>query len=73
MNMMTDERQHAYKPNKSTIDVIYNIKSLVKQYGRILLDLPKAFGRIDRGGLCDILYGKGIPIKLTHQIKKWTH
>ena len=31
MNMLTDERQHDYKSNKSTIDVIYNIKrNLIK-------------------------------------------
>ena len=30
-NMLTDERKHAYKSNKSTIDVIYNIKrNLIK-------------------------------------------
>ena len=50
--MLADERQRAYKSNKSTIDVIYRIKrSLVKKQckWRILLALSKAFGRIDSG------------------------
>ena len=28
MNMLTDERQHAYESNKSTIDVVRNIKEI---------------------------------------------
>ena len=71
--MLTDERQHAYKHNKSTIDVIYNIKrNLIKKQckGEILLDLAKAFDRIDRTKLWNILYQKGLPINLIKQIKK---
>ena len=51
MNMITDGRQRDYKSNKSTIDVIYNIKrNLFKKQrnGQVLLDLSKAFDRIYR-------------------------
>ena len=54
MNMLTDEGQHAYEPNKSTIDAIYAIeRNLIKKQcnGQILLDLSKAIGGIGRGGI----------------------
>ena len=71
--MLTDERQHAYKSNKSTIDVIYNIKrNLIKKQciGQILHDISKAFGRIGRKKLRTVLYQRGLPINLIKQIKK---
>ena len=71
--MLTGERQHAYKSNKSTIGVICNIKrNLIKKQrnGQILLDLSKAFDRIDRAKLRNILYEKGLPTNLTKLIKE---
>ena len=72
-NRLTDERQHAYKSNKSTIDAIYNIKrNLVKKQrnGEILLGLSNAFDRIDRVELWNILYEKGLPANLIKLIKE---
>ena len=52
MNMLTDERQHAYQSNKSTIDFIYNIKrNLIKTtamgtyYSTFLKHLAELTGR----------------------------
>ena len=37
--------------------------------GKILLDISKAFGRIDRKQLWRILYEKGLPVNLIKLIK----
>ena len=73
MNLLTCEMQHGYKINKSATDIIFHIKrNIIKNNinGQILLDLSKAFGRIDRTKLWDILYEKGLPIELIDLIKK---
>ena len=64
MNMLADERQRAFKSNKSTIDVIYNIKrNLIKKQrnGVILPDLSRAFDRIDRENYGTSYTEKGYP------------
>ena len=74
--MLTGERQHAYKSNKSTINVIYNIKRnrIKKQCGgQVLLDLSKAFDRVDRKKLWNILYQKRFTRKANKTNKKTTH
>ena len=73
MDMLKDWSHRDYKSNKSTIDVIYNIKrDIIKKQsnGQILLYLSKASDRIDRGELWNILYQKGLPINLTSQLKR---
>ena len=75
-NMLTEEGQHAYKPNKSTTDVIYDIKrDLVKKRcnGRILLGLSKAFGGIRMGGDMEHFIWKRVSVNITSRIKKREH
>ena len=61
LNILTNEHQCAYKKHKSTIDILYEIKQKFingKIKGQILLDLTKAFGKIERQKLRWILYEK---------------
>ena len=66
MHLLPCKNQCAYKEKRSAADVIYYyakhnyIKNKIT--GEILFDLSKAFGRINRLKLWEILYGKGIPI-----------
>ena len=65
LNLLTNEQQCAYKTNRSTQDLIYFIKTKLTQtktQGQLLMDLSKAFGRIDRNTLRWILYRKGLPL-----------
>ena len=63
MNLLTNEFQCAFK-NSSAQDFISPIKNKMaktKYMGQILLDLSRAFGRINRNQLWLILYEKGLP------------
>ena len=67
MNLLTNEMQCAYKTKRSTQDIIHFIKTKLTKHninGQILIDLSKAFGKIDRNKLWWILYKKGLPLKL---------
>ena len=64
LNLLADEAQAAYKPTRSTRDVLSPIENDVKQRKTnhpILIDLSKAFGCIERRTLWAILYEKGLP------------
>ena len=71
LNLLTNEQQCAYKTNKSTMDIIYLIKNKYIKgeiKGQILLDLSKAFDRINRSKLWYILYEYGLPENLLYAI-----
>ena len=61
MNILTGERQHAYKHNKSTIDAIYAIKRGIVgedyEWG-ILLSLSRTFGVVGGNKIREILFGE---------------
>ena len=50
VNMLTKETQRGHKIQKAKVGIIFvfNEVSLKKIRGRILLELPKAFGKVDR-------------------------
>ena len=71
LNLLTNEQQCAYKTNRSTKDLIYFTKTKLTQtktQGQLLMDLSKAFDRIDRNTLWWILYRKGLPLPFTKTI-----
>ena len=71
MNILTRETQTAYKNNRSTLDIISIIDKFTKdaskskEYKSItLLDLSKAFDRMNRQKLLTVLAEKGLPINM---------
>ena len=73
-----DEWQHGFRPNRSTIDLIFALKMVCEkgwEFNRKMylafVDLEKAFDRIPRGVLWNILRTReyGIPEKLRKAIK----
>ena len=71
MNLLTKETQTAYKNNRSTLDIISIIDKFTKdakndkEYKSItLLDLSKAFDRMNRQKMITILAEKGLPINM---------
>ena len=64
VNLLTDEAQTAYKPNRSTLDVLSQIENGAKQSKTnqlMLIDLANAIGFIERGILSPTLYETGTP------------
>ena len=61
MNLITDDTQCGYKNKKSTTDIIFHIKQNFMKNGskgQILFDLTKAFGKLNRNKLRNMLYEK---------------
>ena len=63
LNLLTNEHQCAYKTQKSTIDIIFDMgqKFINKVKGKLRLDISKAFDEIQRSQLWWIPYENGIP------------
>ena len=80
MNILTDEKQTAYKSNRATTDVLSIIETYTRRMKKgeeknksiTLIDLSKAFDRANRLNIYSILAKKGIPIELIKIIRK-TH
>ena len=72
MNILTKETQTAYKNNRSTYDIISIIEKYTKEYkckqnsykSITLIDLSKAFDRMNRQKMLTILAEKGLPAEL---------
>jgi len=71
MNILTRETQTAYKNNRSTLDILNIIDKFTKDANKqesyksiTLLDLSKAFGRVNRQKMLTILAEKGLPINM---------
>ena len=80
MNILTDEKQTAYKSNRATTDVLSIIETYTRRMKKgeeknkslTLIDLSKAFDRANRLNIYSILAKKGVPIELIKIIRK-TH
>jgi len=76
MNILTDEKQTAYKMNRSTSDILNILETYMRKPDTMrtgksitLIDLSKAFDRMNRTNLYSILYRKGVPIELIKLIR----
>ena len=70
------EQQCGFRPNRGCIDAIFTIKSAIKKRSEhgleswvLFLDLVKAFDRVPRKLLWDILLKYGVPPKLVNVLK----
>ena len=72
MNHITSEMQTAYKKGRSTLDVLALVNNHMNKDDNaslILIDLSKAFDRINRKVLWTTLYESGIPINFINNIR----
>jgi len=80
MNILTDEKQMAYKNNRATTDALSIIESYTRRMKQgsaksksiTLIDLSKAFDRANRLNIYSVLAKKGVPAELIKIIRK-TH
>jgi len=80
MNILTDEKQTAYKSNRATTDILSIIETYTRRMKKgeekeksiTLIDLSKAFDRANRQNIYSILAKTGVPIELIKIIRK-TH
>ena len=72
LNLITDDKQYAYKQKRSTIDVLALINKVIRYDGAhqlILFDLSKAFDNIERDILWPKLCEAGLPLNFIRTIK----
>ena len=74
MHIITSNNQYGYKEGVSTADAIIKVEQYIQQTGNkakiLLMDLPKAFGAINRAILWTTLYKKGIPEEMIKHIRR---
>jgi len=74
LHLMTGIQQYGYKQGLSTLGAIQKIENYAQEGGKdsqiLLMDLSKAFDRINRTQLWATLYKKGLPEKTTLQIRE---
>ena len=67
LHLLTGTNQYGYKQGLSTIDALYKIENYIQESNKeaqiLLMDLPKAFGAINRTQLCTTLYKRTTPRK----------
>ena len=74
MHILTSNNQYGYKEGISTTDAVIKVEQYVGQAGNkekvLLMDLPEAFGTINRTLLWTTLYKNGVPGEMIRHISR---
>ena len=72
-----EEEQHGFRPNRSTIDLIFAIRMLFEKFWEknkpiiaVFLDIEKAYDSIPRHLIWEVLLKKGVPEGIVARVKQ---